>query len=131
MKPHSLLIAGLLATLTVPAFAETRTWRGELVDPAAYLQTGHRGPEQEEATYEAVDGGQTLALLEEGTSTLYLLLAEEPGEDPNELAYDYVNRTVTVTGALYERGGLRGLVATSIAPIEPAETASAPPTDSN
>ena len=130
MKSSTVLIAALLVGLTGPAFAEPKTLQGEIVDPAAYVKTGTHGPETEDATYEAVDGGQTLALLEDGTSALYLLLAEEPGEDPNELAYDYVNRKVTVVGTLYERGGLHGIVATSIAPVEPpaatSPTASAP-----
>ena len=131
MKSPAMLVAGLLAALSTTAFAEPRTFRGEVVDPAAYLKTGQHGPEQEEATYEAVDGGQTLALLEEGTNTVYLFLAEEPGEDPNELAYDYVNRQVTVVGQVFERGGLKGLVASSIAPAgtsdDAAPSAAAPP----
>ena len=52
---------------------------------------------------------------------------EEPGEDPNELAYDYVNQAVTVTGAVYERGGLRGIVAESVEPL--AGPAATPDTD--
>ena len=130
MKPSTVLIAALLVTLTGPAFAEPKTLHGEIIDPAGYLKTGSRGADTEDATYEAVDGGQTLAVLEDGTDLLYVLLAEEPGEDPNELAYDYVNRKVTVVGTIYERGGLRGIVATSIAPVEPPDatspTASAP-----
>ena len=95
---------------------ETTTVMGEIVDPAFYLREGRRGPEALDQTYEAVDGGQTLALLDDA-GTLYLLLAEEPGEDPNELAYDYVNQKVRVTGTLYERGGLRGIVVTSLEPV--------------
>lgn len=91
-----------------------RTLTGEIIDPATYLRDGRHGPEMEELTYDAVDGGQSLALLEDGTGTIYLLLAEEAGEDPNELAYDYVNRQVTLTGIVYERGGLRGVLATTM-----------------
>ena len=100
--------------------AEERTIQGEVVDPAAFLKEGRHGAEAENQTYEAVDGGQTLALLEAGTETLYLFLAEEAGEDPNELVYDHVNKQVTVTGSVYERGGMRGIVATAIQPVEPA-----------
>ena len=100
---------------------------GEIVDPATYLKTGRSGPELADQTYEAVDGGQTLALLETTTSTLYLLLAEEAGEDPNELAYDYVNHHVKATGTVYEHGGVRGLVATSILPLDAAAEGTAAP----
>ena len=100
------------------------------MDPATYLKDGRHGASLVDQTYEALDGGQTLALLEEVTGTLYLLLAEEPGEDPNELVYDYVNQPMTVQGTVYERGGLHGIVLHSIEPIEPAEptgTVSPPP----
>lgn len=125
------LTLSLCAAGTSGAFAETaapQTLRGEVVDPAVYLKEGRHGAELEEQTYEAVDGGQTLALLDMANNTVYLFLAEQPGEDPNELAYDYVNRHVIVTGTVYERGGIRGIVATAIEPQEasPPPTAAAP-----
>ena len=108
----------------VPA-TEQRTLVGEVVDPAAYLKNGARGVEMTEQTYTAVDGGQTLALLEDGTNNLYLLLAEQTGEDPNELVYDYVNQRVTAKGAVYEKGGLRGFMAASVEPVAAATPATA------
>ena len=99
---------------------------GEVVDPSSYLRNGHRGADISEQTYAAVDGGQTLAILEDGTNNLYVLLAEQAGEDPNELAYDYVNQEVKAVGKVYERGGLRGLVATSIEPAVPPAPGPAP-----
>jgi len=100
---------------------EERTFIGEIVDPAAYLKEGRRGPEAVSQTFEAVDGGQTLALLEDGADTLYLFLAEVPGEDPNELVYDHVNQRMKVTGQLYSRGGMQGIIASSIEPLEPTD----------
>ena len=111
---------------------ETKTLQGEVVDPASYLKDGRHGVDLEDQTYEAVDGGQTLALLEDGTGNLYLLLGEEAGEDPNELVYDYVNQEVKITGTIYERGGVRGIVAASVEPLtppaEPPANAAAPAT---
>jgi len=126
------MLALVLSGLRVPAAhaQSEQTMRGEIVDPASYLKDGRHGPSLVDQTYEALDGWQTLALLEEATGTLYLLLAEEPGEDPNELVYDYVNQPMTVQGMVYERGGLHGIVLRSIEPIKPAEptdTASPPP----
>ena len=109
------------------ALAEEHAWQAEVVDPASYLKDGRHGPEREEGTSEAVNGGQTLALLDTTTNSLYLLLAEEPGEDPNELVYDYLNQVVRVRGALYERGGLRGIVVTSVEPL----TSAAQPTSAS
>ncbi len=107
-----------------PAQAEepTKTIQGEVVDPAAYLKDGKRGAELADQTSEAVNGGQTLAILEDGSGSLYLLLTEEVGEDPNELVYDYANQQVKVTGKVYERGGLRGIVPTTVVPLTPPST---------
>lgn len=111
------LLVGLVA-LPASHAQEERVVEGEVVDPSMYLKNGSHGPEMVEQTYEAVDGGQTLALLDEKAGTLYLLLTEEPGEDPNELVYDYVNQKVKITGTLHERGGVKGLVAVSVQPLE-------------
>lgn len=109
-----LVVQGLAAS----AYAEEQTLEGEIVDPAGYLKEGARGSDLADQTYEAVDGGQTLALLADD-DRLYLLLAEEPGEDPNELVYDYVNQQVRLNGIIYERSGLRGIVPLSVEPVEP------------
>ena len=136
-------VLGVLSAwiLAAPAGAETtaqtqpavqgrppgQTLRGEIVDPASYLKDGAHGSKQADQSYEAVDGGQTLALLEAGTDTLYLLVAEEPGEDPNELAYDYVNQEVKLTGRVLERGGMHGIIPSAVEPLNPpTPTASQP-----
>ena len=98
--------------------ANERTIQGEVVDPATYLKEGRHGSEQAPQTDEAVNGGQSLAILDDATDMLYLLLAAEPGEDPNELVYDYLNQQVKATGAIYERAGVRGIVPTSVTPVE-------------
>ncbi|PIQ83357.1 MAG: hypothetical protein COV75_08025 [Candidatus Omnitrophica bacterium CG11_big_fil_rev_8_21_14_0_20_63_9] len=115
------------------AAAEELTIEGEIIDPAGYLKSGARGPDLVDQTYLALDGGQSLALLDPATQTLYFLLAEEPGEDPNELVYDYVSQKVRATGTVYERDGVRGIVLTSAEPLENAgaapSTELAPPED--
>ena len=105
---------------------EERVIRGEIVDPSTYLRDDQHGPEWAELTAKMAHGGQTLALLEEGTGTLYIFLAAQPGENPNEELYDYVNQTVEVTAAIYQRGGLLGIVASAIAPAQPQEHTDAP-----
>ena len=115
------------ATTPAPSAEGQQTVVGEVVDPAAYIKDGTRGADATEKTYMAVDGGQTLAILENGTNNLYLLFAEQTGEDPNELAYDYVNQQVTAKGRVYEKGGVRGFVAVSVEPVAtPAAAAETP-----
>ena len=123
------VMVGLLAGGSPGSLAvaqQEQTIQGEIVDPAAYLKSGSHGPDLVNQTYEAIDGGQTLALLDEQAGTLYLLLAEEPGEDPNELVYDYVNQPLNVTGTVYERSGVRGIVVQSVVPVEAAAGAPVP-----
>ena len=122
-----LLGVGLLGLASAAGAQETKTIQGEVADPGLYLREGRHGTEVEDVMYDAVDGGQTLALLEEGTQTVYLLLANEAGEDPNELVYEYVGRRVKATGTVYERGGLKGLVLTSVEPLDQPPASETPP----
>ena len=116
------LVSAAVGAAPLPAAQaeQTITLLCEVVDPSLYLKEGRHGPELTDQTYNAMEGGQTLALLDPKTGALYLLLTEEPGEDPNELVYDYANQTVTVTGRLYERGGMKGIVVLSVEPPQPA-----------
>ena len=115
----SILLGMALFGLAASAGAEeVKTIQGEVVDPGLYLREGRHGVAVEDLMYDAVDGGQTLALLEDGTETVYVLLAGEAGEDPNELVYEYVGRRVKATGMVHERGGLKGIVLTSAEPLE-------------
>lgn len=119
-----LVSSGRSALAEEPAPQE-QTIQAEVVDPAAYLKDGKHGASQADQTYEAADNGQTLALLEDPPGNLYLLLAENPGDDPDALVYDYVNQKVAAKGRVYVRGGVRGMVLTTVDPMEPAENASA------
>ena len=126
--PRALLFIALAVAAPAGLHAASDvTLQVEVIDPAGYVKDGQHGPEFADRTYEAAEGGQTLALLDPATQTVYLLLAEEPGDDPNELVYDYANQLITVTGRVYERGGLKGLVVLSAqGPPAPAEADVAP-----
>lgn len=114
--------AALLAVLSLAgasaARAQERTIQGEVVDPAMYLREGRHGKDVEELIFDAVDGGQALALLEDGTGALYLFLASEPGADPNELVYEYAGRSIKATGPVYAQGGVKGMVVTRVESLD-------------
>lgn len=101
------------------------TIQGEVIDPALYLRETRHGADAEDAIYDAVDAGQTLAILGDGTGTVYVLLASGPGEDPNDLAYEHIAHRVKATGMVYERGGLKGIVLTSVESLEAPSTKTA------
>lgn len=110
------LVVGCLAAGTVAAAEQTV--EGVLVDPSTYVQEGRYDVDSVEL---ALDGGQSLAVLETKTQSLYLLLAEQAGEDPNELVYDYLDQgPVHITGEVFERGGVRGIVPKTVTPLAPA-----------
>lgn len=121
--------AVMTATSVVKATASVpeQTLQGEIIDPASYLQDGRHGPEMTPHVYETADSGQTLALLTSGTQRVYLLLAENPGDDPNDLFYDHIGRPVTVTGRVFERGGLPGIVVSTVESPESAGAGSNAP----
>ncbi len=129
------LVLGGLASVCIlgiaaPLSAQTaKSLQGEVIDPALYLREGRHGQEAEDLIYDAADSGQTLALLEDGTGAVYLLLAGEPGDDPNESAYEYVGRRIKATGTIYERGKLWGIVVTNVEPLEAPATPSSESTD--
>jgi hypothetical protein len=123
-RSFSVLFAMLAAPLCACA-DQLVTLRAEVVDPSGYLREGRQGAATAELTYEAAEGGQSLALLDQSTGALYLLLTEETGQDPNELVYDYANQVITVTGRLYQRGGLMGIVVSSVEPLDAAAAAEA------
>lgn len=114
----ALVMAVLVSGACSAGAEDARTIQGEVMDPALYLREGRHGNDVEELIFDAVDGGQALALLENGTGSVYLLLAGEPGADPNELVYEYAGRSVNVTGSVYEKGGLRGIVATHVESLD-------------
>jgi hypothetical protein len=134
MMRRAAALCALLLAIAWPGASlgaqEETVLQGEIVNPAAYLKDGARGPAVVEQSYEAVEAGQTLALLDDATSTLYLLLADAAGQDPNELVYEYVNQRVKLTGVIYERDGVKGVVVTNVEPLapEPSETQAVPPT---
>lgn len=131
------LISTVCLSSTTPALAQEEeeevaaeeaaaTLQGEVIDPALYLREGRHGLEVEDLAYDAADGGQTLALLEEGTETIYLFLAGEPGQDPNDLVREHAGRSISVTGPVYERGDFRGIVPVSVESLEGAPADESP-----
>ena len=112
------LVASLWGGVGMLGAQESVDIQGEIIDPGLYLREGLHGPEVENRMYDAVDGGQSLAILEDGTERVYLLLAGSPGEDPNELVYDFVGRRVRVSGAMHQRDGVKGVVAATVEPLE-------------
>jgi hypothetical protein len=111
------ILAATMAPFSSASAEQEITLQAEVVDPSGYIREGRQGAGTADLTYEAAEGGQSLALLDPTTGALYLLLTEESGEDPNELVYEFANQLVNVTGRVYQRGGMKGIVLSSVQPV--------------
>jgi hypothetical protein len=110
------------AAAPAKAGAVAKTIIGEVVEPGCYLVNGAKGEGHKECALACAKAGQTLAILEKKTNKLYLAVNGRPGDDPNKLLVDHIAQTVQVKGKVYTRGGIMGIVITS---VEPAGAAAA------
>ena len=131
MRAMRWMLVGMMWAVMASAYAEEITVKGEVIDPGLYLREGRHGPEIEEQIYDAVDGGQSLGILEDNTNTVYLCLAAQAGDDPNESLYEHAGRRVSVTGELYQRGGVKGVVVKTVQSLEPTPPEETVPDDAS
>lgn len=106
----ALLCAGLAA---LAAWASPdRAVTGEVVDLAGYLMLGARG----EAGRALAKGGTAALLTEDGK---VLVLLNDPQKADRIDFAPHAGRRVSVRGSAYSKGGVTGLVASSIEPAKP------------
>jgi hypothetical protein len=98
-----------------------QTLVGEIVDPACYLINGAKGEPHKDCAIACAKAGQGLALLEKKTNKIYLLCTEQPGQDPNKDAINFVAQQVIVKGKVRSRGGALGIQVDSIEPYSAAK----------
>ena len=98
-----------------------QTLVGEIVDPACYLINGAKGEPHKDCAIACAKAGQGLALLEKKTNKVYLLCTQEPGQDPNKDAINYVAQMVIIKGKVRSRGGALGIQVDSIEPYSAAK----------
>lgn len=71
-------------------------------------------------------GGAGLAILQEKTGALYLILAKEDGGNPNTPFMDLVAEKVIVSGKVFEVGGMKAIIPAAIKKAEGMEKPSTP-----
>lgn len=92
---------------------EKVTLIGQVIDPFCYIRHDMKGADHKECALYCAKQGITLAILEDQTGKIYLAFPEEHG-DPNEKLLDFVEEHVKVTGTVFHKGGLTGLVVDKI-----------------
>ncbi len=98
-----LLFAALAAAQTKPV-----TITGLVVDTGCYLSHDTKGPKHVACATACATAGVPLAILDEASGTLYLPVAVNH-KNQNALLMPHIEKRVTVTGTLYDKGGMKGI----------------------
>jgi hypothetical protein len=90
------------------------TIRGEVVDLQCYMSgatgTG-KGASHKDCAISCAKGGIPLGILEDKSNTLYLAgQTKDAMKGANEMLLPFVAEKVTVTGRIYEKGGIKLLM---------------------
>ncbi len=88
------------------------TITGEIVDTRCYIgdDQDQKGPKHQACAVKCAKGGATLAILQDKTNNLYLIMPKEDGENPNTPFMEMVAERVMVNGKVFEVGGMRAII---------------------
>ena len=115
---RAFLVLGSGALLALAAWASSeKEATGEVVDLAGYLMLGSRGEACRDQAQASLSKGGTAALLTEDGKILLLLADPQKSERLDFSAH--AGRSVSVRGTAYSKGGVTGLVASSVEPVKP------------
>ena len=89
-----------------------KTLTGELVDTGCYLGHGARGEKHVECATKCINEGMPMGLLTKDGS-LYLLTMNHDNADPYNQLKTMAGKTVSVTGMVMTRSGMKGIDVTS------------------
>lgn len=93
---------------------------GEVVDTGCYLGHAARGAKHVDCATKCIANGMPMGLLT-NDGTLYLLTMNHDNPDPYNKLKEMAGKTVTVTGAVMSRSGMKGIDVTEFkAAAEPS-----------
>ncbi|HKW50974.1 MAG TPA: hypothetical protein VJQ53_04505 [Candidatus Eisenbacteria bacterium] len=94
------------------------TITGEVMDPACFLEAGPKsiGPGHFQCAIDCARSGQTLAIYDRANDRIYFIAGELPGKNPNDPVINFIHQKVDVTGGVYHRSGVYGIVITKVVP---------------
>jgi hypothetical protein len=90
------------------ASARPTTLSGEVVDTGCYLGDAERGEKHISCATKCINNGMPMGLLT-ADGRLYLLMLNHDNPDPYNKLKQMPGKTVTVTGAVFERSGMKGI----------------------
>ena len=85
---------------------------GEVMDPACFLEAGEKsiGEGHYQCALDCAKSGQTLAIYDRELDRIYFIAGELPGKNPNEPLMPYIHKKVDVTGNVFMKAGVYGIV---------------------
>jgi hypothetical protein len=90
------------------AKSPTKTLTGELVDTGCYLGHGAKGEKHIDCATKCIANGMPMGLLT-ADGTLYLITLDHENADPYNALKNMAGKTVTVTGTVMTRNGMKGI----------------------
>lgn len=91
----------------------TKTITGEVVDMGCWLGHAARGEQHNSCATKCLNQGMPMGLLT-SNGTLYLVTLDHDNADPYVTLKDKAGKTVSITGELLTRSGMKGIEATSV-----------------
>lgn len=79
--------------------------KSTVIDPFCLITMDMKGEEHREGALECAKAGMNLAIMDE-KGKIYPVLPEKAVANPNQPLLDYVEKTVTVSGTLFEGRGV-------------------------
>ena len=103
---------------TPPEKGVTMTITGEVMDPACFLEAGPKsiGPGHFQCAIDCARSGQTLAIYDRANDRIYFIAGELPGKNPNDPVINFIHQKVDVTGGVFHRSGVYGIVISKVVP---------------
>jgi len=91
---------------------QSQTITGEIVDTGCFLAHGARGEKHASCAAKCINGGTPMGLLTD-TGALYLLTPNHDNADAYTKLKGMAAKTVTVTGTVMDRSGMKGIDVTA------------------
>ncbi len=97
--------------------AKEVTLKGEVLDLACYVAGEKKGPEHKRCAVMCIKGGAPIGILTDD-GKVYLVVEDHAKPEPYEKLKEFAAEKVAITGVLYQRGGLPGVVIKSVEPAK-------------
>jgi hypothetical protein len=85
------------------------TIKGTVIDPFCLITMNMKGEGHRECALNCAKAGENMAIMDEN-GKIYPILPQGLLSNPNQPLLDYVEKTVTVKGTLFESGGVSYIV---------------------